>query len=71
MPSAKPLRPTPTQTATGRGGNDRTLQGQQHLSANAQAWRRLAREGYGRTAEQVRASQPAPLQRELDTPSHR
>ncbi len=41
------------------------------LSANAQMWRRLARDGYDRTAEQVRASQPAPLQRETDTPSHR
>jgi len=70
MPSAKPLRPTPAQTEPGCGGGERTPQGQR-LSANAQAWRRLAREGYGRTAEQVRASQPAPLQRELDSPSQR
>ena len=70
MPSAKPLRPTPAQTDPGHGGSERSPQ-DQHLSANAQAWRRLAREGYGRTAEQVRASQPAPLQRDLDTPSHR
>ncbi|OYQ41694.1 hypothetical protein CHU94_04780 [Rhodoferax sp. TH121] len=41
------------------------------LSANAQVWRRLARDGYDRTAEQVRASQPAPLQRDTNTPSHR
>lgn len=26
----------------------------------------MARDGYGRTAEQVRASQAAPLQREID-----
>ena len=47
------------------------LQHSPELSANAQIWRRLARDGYDRTAEQVRASQPAPLQREIDTPSHR
>ena len=32
------------------------------LSANAQAWRRLAVEGYHRTAELVRATRPVPLQ---------
>lgn len=37
-----------------------------HLSANAEAWRQLAREGYGRTAAKVRATQPAPLQRDRD-----
>lgn len=36
------------------------------LSANAQAWRRLALEGYGRTAAKVRATQPAALQRDRD-----
>nr|WP_315478868.1 hypothetical protein [uncultured Rhodoferax sp.] len=52
----------------------RTVEQLQHsppLSANAQMWRRLARDGYDRTAEQVRASQPAPLQREIDSPSQR
>ena len=47
------------------------LQRDRQLSDNAQMWRRLARDGYDRTAEQVRASQPAPLQRDIDTPSHR
>ncbi len=36
------------------------------LSANAQAWRRLATVGYHRTAEMVRATQPASLVREPD-----
>lgn len=70
MHSAKPQRPTPTQPTPVCNGAERLPHGQ-HLSANAQAWRRLARDGYGRTAEQVRASQPAPLQRDIDTPSHR
>lgn len=70
MPSAKPQRSPLAQTDPGCSASERTQQGQR-LSANAQAWRRLAREGYGRTAEQVRATQPAPLQREIDTPSTR
>jgi nitroreductase len=39
------------------------------LSANAQAWRDLALAGYGRTAAKVRATQPAPLQRDCDDAS--
>ena len=70
MPSAKPPRSLPVQTDPGCSAGECTQQAQR-LSANAQAWRRLAREGYGRTAEQVRATQPAPLQREIDTPSTR
>ena len=38
--------------------------GHHALSPNAQAWRRLAIEGYHRTAELVRATRPAPLQAE-------
>lgn len=37
---------------------------EQPLSANAQAWRRLAQVGYHRTAELVRATQPAGLSHE-------
>ncbi len=58
----KPSRP-PSAPAD---SSDVSSQHHDHLSDNAQAWRRLARDGYGRTAEQVRASQAAPLQREID-----
>ena len=64
--SARVPSATPAESASPVG----QLQHSPTLSANAQMWRRLARDGYDRTAEQVRASQPAPLQRDIDPPSH-
>ncbi|WP_138514419.1 hypothetical protein [Rhodoferax bucti] len=60
-PSAAP-RSAPAQRALQPGHHT--------LSANAEAWRRLAKEGYHRTAELVRATCPAPLRAEADGHEH-
>ncbi|WP_294769062.1 hypothetical protein [uncultured Rhodoferax sp.] len=56
MSPAYLLRSTATPADESCPGNERARRGTT-LSSNAQAWRRLARDGYGRTAERVRASQ--------------
>ena len=57
---------SPKASSSDSSSVDARASGTRKLSPNAQAWRRLVVQGYGRTGEEVRATQPAPLQRELD-----
>nr|WP_315465125.1 hypothetical protein [uncultured Rhodoferax sp.] len=51
--------PTPPAQQGGRDAAQEQAGGEHHLSANAEAWRRLAVVGYHRAAAMVRAKQPA------------
>ncbi len=56
----------PASSAADESRREERARHQAQLSANVQAWRQMAREGYGRTAAKVRATQPAALQRERE-----